>query len=57
MKTSPAVFAKAVVAGLTSVETMLALYPNIHWIQAVGWAISTMLVYFVPNTPSTPKGP
>lgn len=42
-------YAKAIVALLTSAETVAQLYPNVHWAQAVSAGIGTFLVYFVPN--------
>lgn len=42
-------YAKTIVTLLTSAETVLSLYPNIHWVQAVSAGVGTFLVYFVPN--------
>lgn len=43
-------YAKAIISLVTSAETVLALYPNVHWIQAVSAAVGTALVYLVPNS-------
>lgn len=48
-------YAKSLISLLTSAESVLSLYPHIHWAQAVASGVGTFLVWLVPNVPSITK--
>lgn len=50
-------YTKSIIAVLTNAETVMSVYPHVHWIQAVSGIVGTILVYLVPNAPKEPANP
>jgi hypothetical protein len=51
-------YLKFIVAVIGAIEIGLQTqWPNARWSESVTAGITALLVYFVPNNPTPPKGP